>query len=104
MKSIPQFPRLTRRDVERLLDVHQQLNRARDALEHGNWAGGRPVAALLMSALILVSELYNGAEEAFLRGPAPPPEPSLEAGQVEPAPAAAEATTVVTGPDYTKEG
>ena len=28
-----EYPRLTRRDCERLLDVHQQLNRARETLD-----------------------------------------------------------------------
>lgn len=77
------FPRLTRRDCERLLDVHQQLNRARETLEHANWPGGKPVAALLMSALILVSELYNRAEHAFLSGVQNRDAPSFENGQAE---------------------
>lgn len=94
------FPRLTRRDCERLLDVHQQLNRARDTLEHANWPGGKPVAALLMSALIMVSELYNRAEHAFLSGVENRPRPSPENGQADlPAPPgeaiADEMTTVV---------
>jgi len=72
------WPRYTRRDCERLLDVHQQLNRARDALEHSNWTGGRPVAGLLMSALILVSDLYNRAESVFLQTRSPLAEPSPE--------------------------
>lgn len=77
------MPRLTRRDCERLLDVHQQLNRAKDALEHGNWPGGRPCAALLLSALILISELYNRAEAAFLSGGDPAPRASPEDGQAD---------------------
>jgi hypothetical protein len=60
------FPRMTKRDCERILDVHQQLNRVRDALEHCSWAGGRMAAGGIMSALVLISELYNRAEQAFL--------------------------------------
>ena len=94
------YPRLTRRDCERLLDVHQQLNRAKDALEHANWPGGRPVAALLLSALILISELYNRAESTFLAGVGNRERASPENGQADPpaAPAEvidAEVTTVV---------
>jgi hypothetical protein len=73
-----EYPRLTRRDCERLLDVHQQLNRARETLDRSAWTGGRAVSALIMSALVLVSELYNRAEQTFLRGADPQPEPSLE--------------------------
>jgi hypothetical protein len=78
-----EFPRLTRRDCERLLDVHQQLNRASDTLEHTSWTGGRAVSALIMSALVLLTELYNRAERAVLRGEPPPPGPSFQDGQVE---------------------
>jgi hypothetical protein len=77
------FPRLTKRDCERLLDVHQQLNRVRDTLERANWAGGPACSSGIMSALVLVSDLYNRAEHAFLRGGDLPPEPSFEAGQAE---------------------
>jgi|SRR6516165_5980050 hypothetical protein len=83
-----QFPRLTRRDCERMLDVHQQLNRVRDALDHCNWAGGRMAAGGIMSALVLISELYNRAERAFTRECVSQPEPSFEDGQVEIPPAA----------------
>ena len=54
-----QFPRLTRRDCERMLDVHQQLNRVRDSLELCSWAGGRMASACLMSTLVMITELYN---------------------------------------------
>jgi len=84
MKSIAQFPRLTRRDCERILDCHGQLNRVKDALDRGSWAGGRMAAHCILSSLILLSDLYNRAELAFLRGEVPPPEPSFEAGQLEP--------------------
>jgi hypothetical protein len=77
-----EYPRLTRRDCERLLDVHQQLNRARDALEHGHGHSGRALATLLMSALVLVSDLYNRAEQAFLRGAEPPGAPPLDEAQL----------------------
>ena len=83
-----EYPRLTRRDCERLLDVHQQLNRARETLDRCAWTGGRAVSALIMSALVLVSELYNRAEQAFLRGGVSQPEPSFQDGQVEIPPAA----------------
>jgi|SRR5215469_2786413 len=73
-----EYPRLTRRDCERLLDVHQQLNRVKDSLEHGNWTGGRMAAGCLLSALILVSDLYNRAEQAFLRPGQTNTEPSPE--------------------------
>jgi len=78
MAKIPQLPRLTRRDCERLLDVHQQLNRVKESLEHGNWAGGRMAASCLLSALILISELYNRAEVAFLARGQTNTEPSPE--------------------------
>ena len=77
-----EYPRLTRRDCERLLDVHQQLNRARETLDRCAWTGGRAVSALIMSALVLVSELYNRAEQAFLRGAEPPDAPPFEEGQL----------------------
>jgi hypothetical protein len=83
-----QFPRITRRDCERMLDVHQQLNRVRDSLEHCNWAGGRMAAGGIMSALVMISEMYNKAERAFLRGHGSQPEPSFEDSQVEILPAA----------------
>lgn len=94
------FPRLTRRDCERLLDVHQQLNRARDVLDHANWPGGRAVSSMLMSALILISDLYNRAEATFLAGVENRPRASPENGQADPPAAPAEAidaevTTVV---------
>ena len=41
-------------------------------------------AHCILSTLVLLSELYNRAELAFLRGEIPPPEPSFEAGQLEP--------------------
>jgi hypothetical protein len=78
-----EYPRLTRRDCERLLDVHQQLNRARETLDRCAWTGGRAVSALIMSALVLVSELYNRAEFAFLRGDAPPGAPPFQEDQLE---------------------
>jgi len=84
MKSVAQFPRLTRRDCERILDCHGQLNRVKDALDRGSWAGGRMAAHCILSSLILLSDLYNRAELAFLRGEVPPPEPSFEQGQLEP--------------------
>lgn len=83
MPKVITFPRLTRRDCERLLDVHQQLNRCRDVLDAANWAGGKACSTLIMSALILVSELYNRAEVAFLSGGEPRPAPSPENGQPE---------------------
>jgi hypothetical protein len=93
MPKYPNWPRYTRRDCERLLDVHQQLNRARDALEHSNWAGGRPVAGLLMSALILVSDLYNRCEEVFLHSASPMAEspPGEPVSEISAAPAEVEA-------------
>jgi hypothetical protein len=78
-----QFPRITRRDCERMLDVHQQLDRVRDSLEHCNWAGGRMAAGGIMSALVMISEMYNKAERAFLRNSDPAPAPSFENGQLE---------------------
>jgi hypothetical protein len=81
MKSVPQFPRLTRRDCERLLDVHQQLNRVYDTLERSSWTGGRASAGGIMSALVLISDLYNRAEQAFLRGADPPPASPFHPGQ-----------------------
>lgn len=104
MKSIAQFPRLTRRDVERLLDVHQQLNRARQLLERTTSPVAHATSALIMSALVLVSELYNRSEVAFLRGEVPAPEPSLELGQFELPAAPAEVTTVDVEPDYNPKG
>jgi hypothetical protein len=83
-----QYPRLTRRDCERMLDVHQQLNRVKDPLERANWSGGRIAAGCILGALVLVSDLYNRAEHAFLRGAELPTAPSLENGQVEIPPAA----------------
>ena len=83
MKSIAQFPRLTRRDCERILDCHGQLNRVKDALDRGSWAGGRMAAHCILSSLILLSDLYNRAELAFLRGEVPPPEPSFQDPQIE---------------------
>jgi hypothetical protein len=77
-----EYPRLTRRDCERLLDVHQQLNRARETLDRCAWTGGRAVSALIMSALVLVSELYNRAEQTFLRGADPPGAPPFQEGQL----------------------
>jgi hypothetical protein len=77
-----QFPRLTRRDCERLLDVHQQLNRVRDVLEKTSWTGGRVCAGGIMTALVLISELYNRAEQAFLRNSDPPGAPPFEEGQL----------------------
>ena len=82
------FPRMTRRECERMLDVHQQLNRVRDALEHCNWAGGRMAAGGIMSALVLISEMYNRAERAFSPEGVSQPGPSFEDGQVEIPPAA----------------
>jgi hypothetical protein len=88
---------MTRRDCERILDVHQQLNRARDALDHGNWAGGRACSALLMSALILISELYNRCELAFLAHGGSDRAPSSENGQADPtAPPAVELAPEMT--------
>ena len=100
MKSQIRFPRLTRRDAERILDVHQQLNRARDVLEHANWPGAKATSSLLMSALILLSELYNRSEQAFLAGVQTRGAAGFENGQADlPAPPAAadalEVTTVV---------
>jgi len=88
MSRKPQFPRITRHDCERMLDVHQQLNRARDTLEHSSWTGSRAVSSLLMSALVLVSDMYNRAERAFLPEGVSPPGPSFQDGQVEIPPAA----------------
>lgn len=83
MPRPPEFPRLTRRDVERILDVHQQLNRARDVLEREGRPSTRAVSALIMSALVLLSELYNRAERPFLIRTDPSTAPSLENGQAE---------------------
>jgi hypothetical protein len=80
---------MTRRDCERMLDVHQQLNRVRDALEHTSWAGGRMAAGGIMSALFLISDMYNRAERAFLPGGVSQPGPSFQDGQVEIPPSAA---------------
>ena len=96
------FPRMTRRDVERILDVHQQLNRVRDALEHMSWAGGRMAAGGIMSALVLISELYNRAERAVLSGAAPQPGPSFQDGQVE-TPVAAETELAAPAPESEPE-
>lgn len=98
MKSQIRFPRLTRRDAERILDVHQQLNRARDVLEHANWPGAKATSSLLMSALILLSELYNRSEQAFLAGVQTRERSSPENGQADPpaAPAAVEQLEVTT--------
>jgi hypothetical protein len=82
------FPRITRRDCERMLDVHQQLKRVRDALEHCSWAGGRMAAGGIMSALVMISEMYNQAERAFLPEGVSQPGPSFQDGQVEIPPAA----------------
>jgi hypothetical protein len=79
---------MTRRDCERMLDVHQQLNRARDLLERTTSPVALATSALIMSALVLISELYNRAEQAFLRGGVSQPEPSFQDGQVEIPPAA----------------
>jgi hypothetical protein len=78
-----EYPRLTRRDCERLLDVHQQLNRARSLLERTSSPIAHATSALIMSALVLVSELYNRAELAFLRGDAPPDAPPFQEDQLE---------------------
>jgi hypothetical protein len=83
------FPRLNRRDCERLLDVHQQLNRARDLLERTTSPVAHATSALIMSALILISELYNRAEQAFIETGGSTPGPSFQDGQVEIPPAAA---------------
>lgn len=93
--KMTQFPRLTRRDVERILDVHQQLNRARDVLESEGRPSTRAVSALIMSALVLLSELYNRAEQAFLRDADPSTAPSLENGQADPPAAIAEVFDIV---------
>ena len=91
-----EYPRLTRRDCERMLDVHQQLNRVKDSLERANWGGGRIAAGCILGALVLVSDLYNRAEHAFLRGAELPIAPSFENGQVEIAPAAEPAPAAPT--------
>ena len=83
------FPRITKRDCERMLDAHQQLNRVRDSLERCSWAGGRMASACLMSTLVMITELYNRSERAFLRGGVSQPGPSFQDGQVEIPPAAA---------------
>lgn len=90
MPRLPEFPRLTRRDVERILDVHQQLNRARDVLEAEGRPSTRAVSALIMSALVLLSELYNRAERRFLMSTDPRTAPSLENGQADPTAAPAD--------------
>lgn len=80
------FPRLTRRDCERMLDVHQQLNRCREVLDATRWDGGKACSTLIMSALILISELYNRAEQAFLFHGGPHPGGLPENGQGDPPP------------------
>lgn len=90
-----QFPRLTRRDVERILDVHQQLNRARELLETAPSPVARAGSAMIMSALVLLSELYNRAEQVFLRGDGSPGAPSFQDGQADPPAAIAEVFDIV---------
>lgn len=89
-----QFPRLTRRDVERILDVHQQLNRTRDLLDGANSPVCRAASSMIMSALILLSELYNRSEQAFLNPYPSSDAPSLENGQADPPAAPGEAPAV----------
>ena len=47
------LPRLTKRDLERILDVHQQLNRVKDSLDRTSWTGGRACAGGIMASLEL---------------------------------------------------
>ena len=89
------FPRLTKWDCERLASANEQLAGVRDALAHSNWAGAHMAANAITPAQVVLCELYNRAERAFLRAGVSQPGPSFQDGQAEqlaaaePAPGAA---------------
>jgi hypothetical protein len=79
-----QLPRLTKRDVTRILDGHNAVMTVRGALDRSSWSGGRALSASLLLVDMLLCELYNRAESAFLPKLQAGSENSLQGGQLEP--------------------
>jgi hypothetical protein len=62
------LPRLTKRDVMRILDAHNQIMVVRQELDRAHWVGGRPCSASLMLVDLVLCELYNRAEACVKEG------------------------------------
>jgi hypothetical protein len=88
MPEKSQLPRLTRRDVVRILDGHNAIMTVRGALDRSSFAAGRALSASLLLVDMLLCELYNRAESAFQVTAQAGSENGSQGGQLEPDPIA----------------
>ena len=95
------LPRLTKRDIQRILDSHNAVMTVRGALDRSSWSAGRALSASLVLVDMVLCELYNRAEAAYLKTPHTPAEPSSQEEQLEPSHIEVEAAVAY---DASREG